>query len=534
MKDNHRLLHSAEKVLDFLINAAAIYLGFLVSELPADYTGRQDPLKQVLVAFLICLLSVLCYGYTYLYHSMRSQRYSYYIRRIVAVNFILMSFCLLLTALITDVFSYYLCWILVACFISTTLLIIKKAIIISILHRLRENKRNIKRVLLLTDSQEMTDEYLREIHGNPNFGYEVFGYVGNLAIEGLPHLGATADLDAVLKSNRPDEVVMAFETVRRKVVSKYVSICDDNCVKVLFVPAICGFFKSQRQVVQLDSIPLIDIRSNPLDNPVNQFIKRATDIVLSLFFIVLTSPIMLFTAIGVRISSPGPILFRQKRVGKNNKEFTIYKFRSMRVNNRENSGWTTDEDDRKTAFGNLIRKLSFDELPQFFNVLKGDMSIVGPRPEIPYYVDQFRKTVPLYMLKHALRPGITGQAQILGLRGDTSIELRIEEDINYIEHWSWLGDMRIILLTPFKAFNTHEKKPRLQKKNADSGTAGERETGAENSTDSREEERPGNPVTDIAPSQAEDAAPVSRPAVGQEGDAPGSAKGTDDDSEKRQ
>lgn len=468
MKDNHQILHSAEKVLDFIINALAIYFGYLLTEVPADYTGHFDPFRQFVIAFLICILSVVCYGYTYLYKSMRSQRYSFYIRRVVAVNFTVMAFCLIFTALLTDIFTYYLCWILVACFISTVLLVVKKAIIMSILHRLRENKRNIKRILLLTDSQEMADEYMREIHCNPNFGYEVFGYVGNLAIEGLTHLGATADLDTILREQRPDEVVMAFETVRRKVVSKYVSICDDNCVKVFFVPAICGFFKSQRQVTQLGGLPMIDIRSNPLDNPVNQFLKRATDIVLSLFLIILTSPLMLFTAIGVRLSSPGPILFRQKRVGKNNKEFTIYKFRSMRVNDREASGWTTDHDDRKTAFGNLIRKLSLDELPQFFNVLKGDMSIVGPRPEIPFYVEQFRKTVPLYMLKHSLRPGITGQAQILGLRGDTSIELRIEEDINYIEHWSWLGDMKIILLTPFKAFNIHEKK--AQKNEEPQGT----------------------------------------------------------------
>jgi len=333
----------------------------------------------------------------------------------------------------------------------------KKLSLITILHNLRSNRRNIKYILMVTDSQEMVDGYMEEILRNPQFGYSVIGYVGNLSIVGLPHLGTTADLDSILKEYRPDEVVMAFDTVRRKVITKYVSICNDNCCKVLFVPAICGYFRAPRQVSAMGNLPLIDIRSTPLDNPTNQFVKRASDIVISLILIILTSPLMLFTAIGVRISSPGPILFKQVRVGRNNVPFKMYKFRSMRVNDSEKTGWSHEGDPRKTRFGAFIRKFALDELPQFFNVLKGDMSIVGPRPEVPFYVEKFKKEVPLYMLKHTLRPGITGLAQIKGLRGDTSIADRIEEDINYIENWSFWGDIRIILLTPFKAINRSEK-----------------------------------------------------------------------------
>ena len=135
----------------------------------------------------------------------------------------------------------------------------------------------------------------------------------------------------------------------------------------------------------------------------------------------------------------------------------MYKFRSMRVNDSEQTGWSTENDPRKTRFGAFIRKCALDELPQFFNVLKGDMSLVGPRPEVPFYVEKFKKEIPLYMLKHTLRPGITGLAQIKGLRGDTSIQARINEDINYIENWTLLGDIRILLLTPLHAINRHEK-----------------------------------------------------------------------------
>ena len=181
--------------------------------------------------------------------------------------------------------------------------------------------------------------------------------------------------------------------------------------------------------------------------------KRTMDIVGALALITLTSPLMLFAAVGVKLSSPGPVLFKQERVGKDKKPFSMYKFRSMRINTRQQTGWSTDVDDRKTKFGSLIRKCSIDELPQFFNVLKGDMSLVGPRPEVPFYVDQFKEEIPRYMVKHQVRPGITGWAQVNGFRGDTSIRGRIEHDLYYIENWNPLFDIRILLMTVFKAVN---------------------------------------------------------------------------------
>ena len=465
MKAYNSLLRIAEKIFDLGVNLVAIYLGFL-----ATWYFVKDPQERWLMdearpdgliaaALALAIFSILLYNNTGVYRPMRSERATFYVGRLLTVNFSILCLFVIYAAIVLHDYSFYLPWALITFLISSALLIAKKCLMMLILHRVRRSKRNVKYVLLLTDSQEMADEYMREIHLNPTFGYIVIGYVGNTAIEGLKHLGTTGELDALLRKYQPDEVVMAFETVRRATITKYVSVCEDNCVKVLAVPAICGIFKSQRQMQQLGMLPMIDIRSTPLDQFSARFIKRATDIVLSIFFILLTAPIMIFAAIGVKLSSPGPILFRQERVGRNNRVFTIYKFRSMRVNAEESSGWTTDHDPRKTKFGNFIRKYSIDELPQFFNVLKGDMSIVGPRPEMTYYVEQFRKTVPLYMLKHSVRPGITGLAQIHGLRGDTSIERRIEEDIYYIEHWTWLYDLKIILLTPFRAFNKHEKGP---------------------------------------------------------------------------
>ena len=201
----------------------------------------------------------------------------------------------------------------------------------------------------------------------------------------------------------------------------------------------------------------MNIRRIPLDNWVNAFLKRLLDVAGSLVLIIFSSPLMLIAAVGVKLSSPGPVIFTQERIGRNKKPFRMYKFRSMRVNDRQDTGWSRDRDDRKTKFGAFIRKCSIDELPQFFNVLKGDMSLVGPRPEVPYYVEQFKDEIPLYMVKHQVRPGITGWAQVNGLRGDTSIKARVEHDIFYIEHWTLGFDIRILFMTLFKALINSER-----------------------------------------------------------------------------
>ncbi len=206
---------------------------------------------------------------------------------------------------------------------------------------------------------------------------------------------------------------------------------------------------------------------NFADNLGNAFIKRAADIVCALLLIALTSPLMLIAAIGVKLSSPGPVIFKQERVGKDKKTFYMYKFRSMKVNSSQNTGWSKNEDDRKTWFGSLIRKCSVDELPQFFNVLKGDMSLIGPRPELPFFVEQFREEIPRYMVKHQVRPGITGWAQVNGFRGDTSITKRIEYDLYYIENWSPAFDLRILLMTVFCMFNKEKINSRRDKKAGD-------------------------------------------------------------------
>lgn len=201
-------------------------------------------------------------------------------------------------------------------------------------------------------------------------------------------------------------------------------------------------------------LPVINIRYVPLSNTGNMIIKRAMDIAGSLFGIIITSPIMLIVAMLVKLSSPGPVIFKQERVGRHNKPFRMYKFRSMELQQpgEEKKAWTVRNDPRVTRVGKFLRKTSIDELPQLFNILKGDMSLVGPRPERPLFVEKFKEEIPRYMVKHQVRPGLTGWAQVNGLRGDTSIRKRIEYDIYYIENWTVWFDIKIIFMTFITGF----------------------------------------------------------------------------------
>ncbi len=201
-------------------------------------------------------------------------------------------------------------------------------------------------------------------------------------------------------------------------------------------------------------LPVINIRYVPLTNTGNMLVKRAMDIAGSLFGIIITSPLLLIIAIAVKLSSPGPIIFKQERVGLHNESFYMYKFRSMELQKQddEKKAWTVKNDPRVTNIGKLLRRTSLDELPQLFNILKGDMSLVGPRPERPLFVEKFKEEIPRYMIKHQVRPGITGWAQVNGYRGDTSIRKRIEFDLYYIENWTVGFDLKILFLTFFKGF----------------------------------------------------------------------------------
>ena len=342
--------------------------------------------------------------------------------------------------------------------LSFLLLGIKRVVLIRLMWHFRGKGYNLKHVVLI-GSGALAQRYLEKIETEVSMGYHPLGYIADEDVDlGIPWLGGFDQLEAVLEEKKPDEVISAVESREFDRTPQICAACEKTGCKLSAIPIYAEYLSSHPQIDDLDGIPLLNMRRIPLDNLANAFVKRAGDIICSALILVVFSPLLLFCTIGVKLSSPGPVIFAQKRIGRNKKPFMMYKFRSMRVNSGQDTAWSTQEDSRKTAFGTFIRKYSLDEFPQFWNVLKGDMSMVGPRPEIPYYVDQFKEEIPRYMLKHLVRPGITGWAQVNGFRGDTSIVERIRYDIDYIEHWSLGFDLRILFRTVFGGkFKNDEK-----------------------------------------------------------------------------
>ena len=277
-------------------------------------------------------------------------------------------------------------------------------------------------------------------------------------VESVRYLGGYDKMEVTLDEPGIDEVVVALDAAEMHMLTRAFAACDKHGTRITMVPFYNDYLPARPTIDVLGDCKLINIRQTPFDNILNAFIKRAMDVVGSLVLIVLTSPIMLGVAIGVKLSSPGPIIFKQERVGLNKRPFMMYKFRSMRVNAAEDSAWSTNSDPRKTRFGSIIRKFSLDELPQFFNVLKGDMSLVGPRPEIPFHVEHFKEEIPRYLVRQQVRPGLTGWAQINGLRGDTDIAERIRYDIWYIENWTVALDIKILFRTVFGGKMVNDEK----------------------------------------------------------------------------
>ena len=334
--------------------------------------------------------------------------------------------------------------------------IIERFVIRNFLKKIRINNKNLKHILIVGDN-DLAYTFARRIRSNPYLGFDISGFLGRsdhvgMEIEGSKIIGSFKDLDNVLENNSFDRVVLAIPLKYYYKINELVESCERVGIKAEIIPDYIRYFPAQPSVDMIEDIPIINIRYVPLDDPFNRTLKYISDYVISIIAIIITSPIMIVTAIAIKLTSPGPIIFKQERIGFHGKPFKMYKFRSMRVQaiDDEASKWTTKDDPRKTKVGNFIRKTSIDELPQFFNVLKGDMSVVGPRPERPYFVGKFRKEIPKYMVKHQVRPGITGWAQIHGCRGDTSINKRIEYDIEYVENWHMGLDLGIMIKTVLK------------------------------------------------------------------------------------
>lgn len=341
--------------------------------------------------------------------------------------------------------------------ISTTFISTKHFLLRCVLKTLRKKSYNQKHVLLI-GSGKLAQQYFQSICDNAEFGYSIDGYISDFTNDELPNkLGGTKQAESLIERGSFDEVVIALGSKETSFLPEIIRTCQICGTRFSIIPEFTKYINTMPTVQAIGEVKLLDISYSPMDTITSRVVKRVSDFLGSTVLIILTSPIMLFAAIGTKLSSRGPVLFKQKRIGRNKKEFNMYKFRTMKVNDTEQTGWTTDNDSRKTRFGSLLRKTSIDELPQLFNVFLGEMSLIGPRPEVPFYVGKFKQDVPFYMLRHQVKPGMTGWAQVNGLRGDTSIEDRVKYDLYYIDNWSILFDLKILLKTILGGFINKEK-----------------------------------------------------------------------------
>jgi Undecaprenyl-phosphate glucose phosphotransferase len=322
---------------------------------------------------------------------------------------------------------------------------------------MRRHGRFVRRALVV-GAGPLGQEVVRRLRGHPEFGVRVVGYLDDRVpvgekVEGREVLGGYAAVTQILAEHRADQLFVALPMEAHHELLKILNAIEGELVDVRVVPDVLQFVTLRSVVEELEGLPVVSLAQSPITGW-SRLAKRGMDIVSATVGLLVLSPLLGLIAVAIRFGSPGPVVFRQERMGLDGRSFQMYKFRSMRDDAEAATGpvWASDGDSRRTGLGRLLRRFSLDELPQLWNVLKGEMSLVGPRPERPYFVHQFKTLIPQYMLRHKVKSGMTGWAQVNGLRGNTSLEKRIEYDLYYIQNWSIALDVKIVLLTAYRAW----------------------------------------------------------------------------------
>jgi exopolysaccharide biosynthesis polyprenyl glycosylphosphotransferase len=331
------------------------------------------------------------------------------------------------------------------------LVIVGRSIVRLAVERRHRRGRGLDRVLIAGNGELARAVVERMKAHHDQLGFRIVGYLRNgdpATLDGLPCLGTIDDAEQVVTAHAIDHVFVALPHASSTAMMALLDRLVRSCVSIHVVPDLLQFMVLRSRVEDIDGLPTINLSEPPLEGW-SRFVKRAFDLLVGLAALVVLSPVMIVMAIAIWLEDHGPVFYRQERMGLDGKRFEIVKFRSMRVGAETVTGavWAEKDDPRRTKVGRFIRAWSIDELPQLFNVLLGDMSVVGPRPERPQFVEQFRAEFPHYMLRHKVRAGMTGWAQVHGWRGNTSIRMRIEHDLYYIENWSLLLDLKILFMT---------------------------------------------------------------------------------------
>ena len=469
IKDNQKLLNKFLVLIDglliiaafalsyflkFSIHSPLIKMGFLVPKygyfLFKEYAGA---LWEVVPIYLII------YSCFKLYDPKRSHSKRYEVWTIIKVNCVGILFFISILFFLKISVKYSRWFIIYFVIVNVTLSLIFRMSLRIILKAFRRRGLNLKHIILVGYS-DICERYIDQILANPDWGYKIHGIVTDNKTPGYEYHGIRVltninGLAKLLAAHEDlDEIAITLGLSDYHKLENIVNTCEKSGVHTKFLPDYNRIIPTKPYIEDVNGIAVVNIRKVPLSNWINQSVKRMIDIIGATCAIIIFAIPMLIISIIIKTTSPGPLIFSQVRVGLHNKQFKMYKFRSMceQTEAAEKKAWTVKNDPRVTPIGKFIRKTSLDELPQFFNILKGEMSLIGPRPERPYFVEKYKEEIPRYMIKHQVRPGLTGWAQVNGYRGDTSIKKRIDCDLYYIENWTLSLDFKILIMTFTKGF----------------------------------------------------------------------------------
>ncbi len=456
MKRVHIIFVFAQILLDIVLSSLAFYGAFRL-RLLTPHPGMSDsfaPYFPMLVAYVVVLLITMALNHMYRHKRIAQPLDELYVVT-ASVTLSLLIALAIMSLVYKEQFNYQRRLLAYAWGLSILFLTAGRVILGAIQKALQARGVGADRVLIV-GTGEVGRMILQKIIQQPELGYRVVGFIdvnGSAStVMGMPVLGRPGDIPRVIEEHKVDEVIIALPEASHQDIVGLIALCEREKVGIKVFPDVFQIMASEISIGDLGGLPLLTVRDVAMRGW-RLVAKRAMDIIGATIGLILLSPIMVATAIAIKLESPGPVFYVQERMGLDARPFKMLKFRSMRVDaEKDGPGWTRPGDPRVTRVGRFIRKYSIDELPQFINVLMGDMSLVGPRPERPVYVEQFRQRIPRYMDRHREKAGITGWAQVNGLRGDTSIAERTKYDLWYIENWSLWLDIKIIIRTLFRIF----------------------------------------------------------------------------------
>ncbi len=459
LKRYHRIVGGIFRVVDAAVIAASWLLSFgLRFYLPIVEVTKGFPSFETyasLTPFIMILWSFV-FSSMKVYQSQRMLRRTHEAHLLIKAHLVSLILFISLTYMFSE-YKYSRGVVIYFGVLGGFFIVFFRLLLRNFLRNIRRNGYNLRHVLIIGEGAPMMT-LVKRIDQFPELGLRIVGAVVHPSskahdVSGKKVVGHFSELSDLIKKFEVDQILIALPKDQYGELDQMLAHLKDETVDIQLVPDIHEYVTLGCEIEDFDGLPVVHLNDSPL-NGWGAMMKRITDILISGIALLFFAPIFFIISVAIKLTSRGPVFYSQERMGLDGRTFKMYKFRSMRVDAEAESGavWAQENDSRKTRLGSFLRATSLDELPQFWNVFKGEMSLVGPRPERPVFVSQFKKEIPNYMLRHKVKAGLTGWAQVNGWRGNTSLDRRIECDIYYIRNWSYLLDWKIMFITLWKGF----------------------------------------------------------------------------------